>query len=253
MEITQGSLFTGRGGFEAAAEDLGINTIWNCEINPWLRGKLKKLYPNSYQYGNVKYVKNATPPHIITAGFPCQDISVANPNAKGIHDSKSGLWFETARIIGECQPPYVILENSSQLLTRGFEYVLSELSKFGYDVEWNCLRACDFGYPHQRKRVYVIAYPRSNRPQQVVFRPIETVSLSRSWTPTPAYIRVSNERAKAFRDFTTIQRHHVVQNFGRELHAYGNAVMPVIAEYLFQCILYHMIEGYTGPSKGNEI
>ncbi|MGZ3983405.1 MAG: DNA cytosine methyltransferase [Mucilaginibacter sp.] len=240
MELTHGSLFTGRGGFEAAAEDLNIKTIWNCELDPWLRGKLKKLYPDTKQYGNVKYVKNPTPPHILTAGFPCQDISIANSTPKGIHGSKSGLWFETARVIKETMPPYVILENSAQLLKRGFEYVLRDLSGLGYNVEWQCLRACDFGYPHQRKRVYIIAYTGAHGWRNgTVFQPIKTIKLHREWTPTAPYLLVSDGRATKYANFTTIPRNDVVQNFRREIQAYGNAVMPVIAEYLFQCIIIH--------------
>jgi hypothetical protein len=67
MKITHGSLFTGRGGFDFAAHDLGIETIWNCEIDPWLRGKLRKFFPHTKQYGNVKYVKYAERPNIISA------------------------------------------------------------------------------------------------------------------------------------------------------------------------------------------
>jgi DNA (cytosine-5)-methyltransferase 1 len=240
MKITHGSLFTGRGGFEAAAEDLEIETIWNCEIDNWLRGKLKKLYPNAKQYTNVKYVKSPPSPVILSAGFPCQDISKANQNAQGIKGSKSGLWFEVARIIGECKPDYVVLENSSELLKRGFEYVLQDLSRLGYNAEWCCFRACDFGFPHQRRRVYIIAYSNSIRLRQSIFRPIKTIELSRKWTSTAAYLRVSAERAKAFRNTIPIPRHDVVHNFGREIKAYGNAVMPVIADYIFQCIKIHI-------------
>jgi DNA (cytosine-5)-methyltransferase 1 len=237
MELTHGSLFTGRGGFDAAAEDLGIKTIWNCEIDPWLRGKLKKLYPDTKQFTNVHYVNRPPKPHIISAGFPCQDISVANTKAVGITGQRSGLFMEVSRIAAETQPEYLVLENSPQLLNRGFEVVLSALSKIGYNAEWQCLSATNFGYPHRRERLYVIAYPHSKRCQVPVFKPLGTYEIQRRWTPTPAYIRMSAERANAYRNINAISRNDVVPNFRREIQAYGNAVMPVIATYLFQCII----------------
>lgn len=239
-QLTHASLFTGRGGFEAAAESLGIPTIWNCELDPWLRGKLKRLYPETKQYTNVKYVKQPQSPSILSAGFPCQDISISKYKAAGIKGSKSGLWFETARVIKECEPMYVLLENSPELLKRGFEYVLHELSELGYYVEWNCLRAQDFGYPHRRKRVYIIAYTNRLGWRGSIFQPLGAIKLLRNWeTSEETYIRVSTERANQFRNITAIQKGNVVPNFRREIKAYGNAVMPVIAEYLLRCVQIH--------------
>jgi DNA (cytosine-5)-methyltransferase 1 len=237
MELTHGSLFTGRGGFDAAAEDLGIKTIWNCEIDRFLRAKLKKLYPDTKQYSNIHYVKYPIGPSIISAGFPCQDISSANNNAIGISGKRSGLFMEVSRITAEVKPAYLLLENSPQLLNKGFEVVLSELSKIGYDAEWQCLSATNFGYPHRRERIYIIAYPFSERRSRPVFKPLSTYEIQRKWTPTEAYLRMSVERANSFRNIKHIQRGNVVPNFGREISAYGNAVMPVIATYLFQCII----------------
>lgn len=235
--MTLGSLFSGRGGFEIGAERVGIETLWCCEIDVFLRNKLKRITPNAKQYADVKTISN--PPHvdIISAGFPCQDISIAKAtNRTGIKGSRSGLWSEVARVVDEVKPNYLLLENSPELLKQGFEHVLSDLSEIGYNAEWDCFRACDFGYPHRRKRLYVIAYSNRIRLRCRILQSPGTFELSQAWTPTKTYLSVSSSRNNGFRDIRTIQRDNVFPYFSREIKAFGNAVMPVVTEHLFQCI-----------------
>jgi DNA (cytosine-5)-methyltransferase 1 len=237
-EITYGSLFTGRGGFDFPARDLGIKTLWNCEIDKFLRNKLKRFFPDAIQYHDVRAIKDAKHVTIMSAGFPCQDISIANPLGKGIEGNRSGLWKEVARVANIVKPWYIILENSSELFKKGFETVLQDLSEIGYNAEWDCLSAYHFGYPMRRKRLYVIAYSnRNRRKSRIVFQPPQTYELSRKWIPTKAYQLVATCRANRFRDINAIQRGNVVQNIGREISAYGNAVMPVVAEHLIRCVI----------------
>tara|TARA_Y100001973_G_C5204594_1_gene340514 strand:- start:2879 stop:3559 length:681 start_codon:yes stop_codon:yes gene_type:complete len=94
---------------------------------------------------------------IITAGFPCQDISKANPKGAGINGNKSGAWSEVARIVGEVLPRYVFLENTPALLCRGFDRVLGDLAELGYNAQWCVLGASDVGAPHRRRRLWVLA------------------------------------------------------------------------------------------------
>ncbi len=237
-DITHGSLFSGRGGFDVAAQRCGITTLWNCEQNEWLRHKLKRIDEKAKQYTDVRTLQNPPKVDILSAGFPCQDISISNwKNKKGIKGSRSGLWCEVKRIASTVKPGFLILENSSNLRRQGLEVVLSDLSEIGYDAEWCCLRASDFGYPHGRERMYIIAYSRSYRCRENLFQPLETFELSTIWTPTETYLRVSSCRINGFGNIRAIQRGNVIHNFGSEIHAFGNAIMPVVAEYLFKCVL----------------
>jgi len=238
MKITHGSLFSGRGGFDLAAESCEIDNVWNCEIDKWLRAKLKRISPNAKQYENVKTCSFPESVTIMSAGFPCQDISISNwKNKQGIKGSRSGLWTEVKRITNESKPLYLLLENSSNIRRQGLEYVLQDLYEIGYNAEWDCLRAIDFGFPHQRERMYIIAYSNSIGQRSSIFKPPGTFELSRSWTPTETFLSVSSSRKNRFRDIRAIQRGNVVHNHGREIHAFGNAIMPVIAEHLFRCVL----------------
>ncbi|MDR0413201.1 MAG: DNA cytosine methyltransferase [Dysgonamonadaceae bacterium] len=236
--MTHASLFSGRGTWDIVAQELGFENKFNCEIDAWLRNKLKRISPDAKQYSDVKTCIPYCTVSVLSASFPCQDISISNQTGvAGIHGTKSGLWSEVKRVATITQPKYIVLENSSQLVKKGLETVLSDLSEIGYDAEWHCLQGRDFGFPTRRERIFIIAYPSGNRRRVWVFRPPGTYKLSRTWTPTEAYLRVVDSRANGYRDTGAIQRGDVVHNFRREIHAFGNAVMPVIVEHLFKCIL----------------
>jgi DNA (cytosine-5)-methyltransferase 1 len=103
----------------------------------------------------------------ITGGFPCTDISNAGRRA-GIEGEQSGLWKEMYRIIKETidmymGPDIILLENVAALVNRGLSTVLGDLAQIGLDARWQCLRASDFGAPHQRERIFIVAYPNGNR------------------------------------------------------------------------------------------
>ena len=161
-------LFSGIGGFSLGLERTGgFETVAFCEIEEWPRRILAKHWPDVPIYTDVRELTyerlhaDRTVPDIITAGFPCQDISVAGKGA-GIEGERSGLWSEVARLTGELRPRYVILENVSALLGRGLDKVLGDLAQIGYDAEWHCIPASSVGAPHRRDRFWAVAYPLGN-------------------------------------------------------------------------------------------
>ena len=95
---------------------------------------------------------------VVSGGFPCQDISPANNNGKGIDGEKSGLWSEFKRIIGEVGPEWVLVENSAHIRTKGLGRVLKDLALLGYDAAWGVLSAEDCGANHERKRMWIVAH-----------------------------------------------------------------------------------------------
>lgn len=101
---------------------------------------------------------------IISGGFPCQDISVAGSGG-GIDGSRSGLWSQMARIVGEVEPKLVYVENVPALTSRGLGRVIGDLAALGYDTEWLCLSAGDCGAPHKRDRIWILAH--SNRMREL--------------------------------------------------------------------------------------
>lgn len=152
--------FCGIGGFSLGFKRAGFKIIGGCEIDPYARAVYAKNFGIEPD-GDIRTVKSI-PADIICGGFPCQDISNANPNGKGLDGERSGLWWELARIIKNSSPHYVVLENVSALLSKGLGDILRFFSEIGYDVEWDCLRASDFGAPHLRDRIWIVAHPNSS-------------------------------------------------------------------------------------------
>ena len=163
-------LFSGIGGFSLGLERTGgFETVAFCEIEKFPQKVLAKHWPEVPIYEDVRNVTakqlraDGIIPNVITGGFPCQDISVAG-NQKGMGEgTRSGLWSECARLVGEIRPRYAIFENVTALLSgdngRWFQRVLFDLSEVGYDAEWHCIPASELGAHHHRDRVWIICYP----------------------------------------------------------------------------------------------
>ena len=159
-------LFSGIGGFSLGLERTGgFETVAFCEIEPFPRRVLAKHWPEVPCYDDVLTLTKdrlsadgISGIDIITGGFPCQDISVAG-HGIGIEGDRSGLWSEIARLVGELRPRFLIVENSSALLSRGLGKVLGDLAEIGYDAEWECIPAATVGAPHIRDRIWLLAYP----------------------------------------------------------------------------------------------
>lgn len=231
-KLTHGSLFSGIGGFELGAEMAGIDTLWNCEIEKFQGEILKTRFPHAERFTDITKTTGLRYVDIISGGFPCQDISVAGKR-EGIKGKRSGLWSEMYRIIREVRPKYVIIENSSALTISGLEQVLCDLTKIGFNAEWQCLSGTDFGIQQGRERLYCVAYPHevnSKRSvQESVFRKPylsgEYTRIYPGWRtrqsiPPPKFSGKSNG----------------VPNRMDRTQCVGNAVQPIIAHYLFECI-----------------
>ena len=156
------------GGFETAAF---------CEIEDFPRRVLAKHWPEVPCYHDVTKLTGAILASdgiagidVITGGFPCQDLSTAGKQQGMGEGTRSGLWSEIVRLIGELSPSYVIVENVANLLSgpsdkRGgwFGRVLGDLAECGYDAEWENIPAAALGAPHRRERVWLVAYPQQKR------------------------------------------------------------------------------------------
>ena len=160
--MTHGALFAGLNVLGLAFKQLGVETLWCSETDSFCRELLNKNFPKTRQYGDIRAIENLPYVDIISGGFPCQDISGAGPG-HGIRGARSSLWFAMSNVVSKARPKYIIIENSPMLVKRGLEHVLFDLAEIGYDAEWRCLRASDFGYPHKRERLFLVAYPDSFR------------------------------------------------------------------------------------------
>lgn len=237
-KLTHGSLFSGIGGFELGAEMAQIETLWNCEIEDFQGKILSKRFPYAKRYKDITKTEGLRYVDIISGGFPCQDISVAGKR-KGINGEKSGLWSEMFRIIREIGPKYVIVENSPALTISGLEQVLCDLSKVGYDAEWQCISNYAFGYPHKRERLYLIAYSNEVRLQSDICTDRAFESIFRKWTSNSAYGYSLSKRIHEIRPSEVVRNGNGFQSWTHRVGSVGNAVNPTLAYYLFECIKLH--------------
>jgi DNA (cytosine-5)-methyltransferase 1 len=165
--MNHGSLFSGIGGFDLAAEWMGWHNEFHCEWMPFPRKVLHHYFPNSISYEDI--TKTDFSIHrgtidILTGGFPCQPYSSAGKRL-GKEDERH-LWPHMLRVISEVKPTYVVGENVRGLTNWNggmvFEEVCVDLESQGYEVQPILLPACAVGAPHRRDRIWFVAYSSSN-------------------------------------------------------------------------------------------
>lgn len=160
-----GSLCTGYGGLDMGvlAAFGGGRIAWVAETDPHMNTLLQHRIPSLTNLGDINVIdwKNTPGVNILTAGFPCQDISSAGKR-KGLREgNRSGLFYRVMDAIRVLRPDYVILENVAALRWKngGLGDILTHLAQTGYDAFWTSLRASDIGAPHRRERIFILAIP----------------------------------------------------------------------------------------------
>lgn len=163
-------LFSGIGGFSYAAEQLvgGFHTVAFCDTDKACHKVLAKHWPSTPIFPDIRELTAADIQplcpnglSLITAGFPCQDLSVAGKQA-GYDGERSVLFYEIIRLARELRPDFLLLENVRNLLSHQngetFQETLFQIAKAGYDAEWAVIPASDVGACHRRERIWIVAY-----------------------------------------------------------------------------------------------
>jgi len=165
--MRHGSLFSGIGGFDLAAEWMGWENVFHCEWMPFPRQVLKYHFPNSLSYEDITktdFTIHRGSVDILTGGFPCQPYSTAGKRL-GKEDERH-LWPHMLRAIQEIEPTYVVGENVRGITNWNgglvFEEVCADLENSGYEVQPILLPACSVGAPHRRDRVWFVATNSNN-------------------------------------------------------------------------------------------
>jgi DNA (cytosine-5)-methyltransferase 1 len=189
-QLKIGSLFSGYGGLDLAVMNVtGAEVAWHCEWEDAPSKILDAHFPGVPNYKDVTKVDftQVEPVDILTGGFPCQDLSLAGKRKGLTKGTRSGLWSEFARAIETLKPRLVVIENVRGLLSatatnpelehcpwcmgetgdgepalRALGAVLGDLADIGFDAKWQGVRASDAGAPHNRFRVFIIAYPQNS-------------------------------------------------------------------------------------------
>jgi DNA (cytosine-5)-methyltransferase 1 len=165
--MTHGSLFSGIGGFDLAAEWMGWKNKFHCEWNEFGQKVLKYYWPESELFTDITksdFTKYADKIDVLTGGFPCQPYSMAGKRL-GKEDDRH-LWPQMLRVIREVKPRWVIGENVLGLVNWNgglvFHEVQTDLEAEGYEVFPYVLPAVSVNAPHRRDRVWFVAHSNDN-------------------------------------------------------------------------------------------
>lgn len=106
-----------------------MNTYYASEIDKYAIQVTQKNYPNTIQIGDVTKVKRSDLPKIdlLIGGSPCQDLSIANRDRKGLKGEKSKLFWEYVRILNETKPTFFLLENVNRIRQEDKDIITQEL------------------------------------------------------------------------------------------------------------------------------
>lgn len=159
-------LFCGAcGGWSLGMERAGFTTVAACESDPWRRSVFSINFPKARMYDDVRELSAERIisdlghfPRGVVGSPPCQDASAANTFGRGVDGERSGLFFEAIRLVREGRPAWCAFENVASLRTRGADRVLCALEEIGYSAWPLVVRAEDLGAPHERARVWIVAF-----------------------------------------------------------------------------------------------
>lgn len=153
-----GSLCTGYGGLDMSAQTvLGGTLAWVSDIDPGASRILAHHHPQVPNLGDLTAVDWAAvePVDIVVGGYPCQPFSTAGKR-KGTADARH-IWPSIADALRVLRPRYAVFENVAGHLRLGFDTVLADLARLGFDAEWCLVRASEIGAPHHRQRLFLLA------------------------------------------------------------------------------------------------
>ena len=180
-----GSLCSGYEGLGMAVQSvIGGDLAWVADNDPGAAAILAHRFPDVPNLGDISVTDWTTvePVGVLTAGFPCQDVSCAGGRAGLRSGNRTGVWAYVARAIDTLRPSLVVLENVRGLLSFGADSdlewcpwcmgntdpesalraigaVLGDLADLGFDADWTLVSAADVGAPHRRERVFITAWP----------------------------------------------------------------------------------------------
>jgi len=179
-----GSLFTGTAGLDMAVRAVtGATTAWHCDVDPGVNRLLAHHYPDVPNLGDITAVDwpRVPPVDILCGGSPCQDVSAAGKRGGMTTGTRSNLWVSMRDAIDRLHPRLVVWENVRGAYSAGADSdvercpgcvgdgpgvhlralgrVLGDLASLGFDAEWCGVRAADVGAPHERYRVFLVAWP----------------------------------------------------------------------------------------------
>ncbi|MEV0707389.1 DNA (cytosine-5-)-methyltransferase [Nocardia aurea] len=165
-------LYAGIGGFSLGFETLGASTVFASESNPAARKTFEtnfhhrypRMFGDGHFVGDIRKVDARDLPKydVLTAGFPCQPFSIIGAR-RGFDDARGTAFFDIVRILEVTRPAAFFLENVQGLMSHNGGRTLAVIKNLltdhlGYGLHSKVLRACDFGLPQLRPRLFLVGF-----------------------------------------------------------------------------------------------
>ena len=158
-------LFCGAGGLSEGFRQAGFHVLAGNDIDPFAAETFSASHSEAqFLHGPIEDISTSDFLKLtalkkgeldcLIGGPPCQAFSVYN-HQRGMHDKRSGLFYEYLRIVEGLKPKWVVMENVTGITSAGngqaVEEILSGLAERGYRVETRILRAEEYGVPQERR------------------------------------------------------------------------------------------------------
>ncbi len=165
MKYTSIEICAGAGGQAIGLEHAGFEHLALVEIESIAcdtlrlnRPKWNVINKDVKEFSAVEY-KNVD---LLAGGVPCPPFSIAGKQLG--HLDERDLFPEALRLVRECNPKAVMLENVRGLLDIKFKeyrrHIVGELYKMGYQCDWRLVNSSDYGVSQLRPRAILVALKR---------------------------------------------------------------------------------------------
>ena len=241
--------FSGIGGFALGLIRAGVkfNKHFYSETDDYCQKLYKLKFPDAIPLGDINHIdysilQREKKNWVVTGGFPCQDLSSFKKKRKGLDGEKSGLWIELEKSIRILRPRIAIIENVPNLINNGLVRILSFFAKIGYNVQWGTIQAQEFGYPHKRERLFIVAYSHKIRCISPMVSALDKKQSfkeeKKEWENLRQASEIdlcsSNTWKKLEGNCTDLRANNGVPNFMDRIRALGNSIIPDIAESIMR-------------------
>lgn len=228
-------LFSGIGGIAKALEPWSRPVAY-CEVDRYCQGVLLSRMasgelPRAAIWDDVRTLLGSflPPVQIITAGFPCQDIS-ENRVGEGLAGERSGLFWEIMRLAQEIKPAFIFLENVRNIRSKGLGQVVRALADCGYDCRWDILPAYEDEDFFEGERWFCLAKATSERLEGLELPPA-------TWQEKPAHAHRGLSKDWKISDCGLLRDDNEVPVPVDQVRALGNAVVPLQAREAFMRLM----------------
>ncbi|QJB34880.1 DNA cytosine methyltransferase [Chitinophaga oryzae] len=245
--IRHGSLFSGIGGFDLAADWCGWETVFHCEVDVFCQKILHHYWPHAATIGDIEkheWKKWRGKIDVLSGGWPCQKYSVA-----GSRIGSEPLKEVLLDVVDAVRPAWAVLENVFGFITKKFaaehDRLCQRLETMGYEVQTFCIDAASCGVPTMERHVWIVATSTCQRRKRLDKKQIQNITgaplllpggdpgVFDRWALSESRVCNVGEGVSGRLDIETIR---AKVWHAKSLKALGNAIVPQIAYYIFSAI-----------------